>query len=454
MLTLSPVEGITIAAPTEPGGGEAFSIQLPASKSISNRVLIIRALTAGQASSSPSPSGEGRGEAEILNLSECEDTQVLQKALSTNNDTIDLKASGTALRFLTAYYAVTPGTHRLTGCRRLMERPMAPLIDALRQLGATIDTCDEYIVVHGSRLAGGRVELRGDISSQFVSALLLIGPTLPLGLQIDLIGHPVSRPYIELTLHLMRTFGIDARFVSESRLFVPPGKYQSKPFDWAQSKPFDWAQSKPFDWAQDKPFDWAQDKPFVVEADWSAASYWYAMMGLDERLQFRFPGLLPDSVQGDRIIVELIHHKSGLLVHDFADTPDIVPTMAVYCVLKGLHFEFTGLQGLRLKETDRLTALRTELAKWGYRVSATSSMVGEHVESMVGEHVESTLCWHGERCEASDKPIETYGDHRMAMAFAIGAVQRKTVRIAHPEVVGKSYPRFWDDLRRCGFIIE
>lgn len=423
MLTLSPVEGITIAAPTEPGGGEAFSIQLPASKSISNRVLIIRALTAGQApSSSPSPSGEGRGEAEILNLSECEDTQVLQKALSTNDDTIDLKASGTALRFLTAYYAVTPGTHRLTGCRRLMERPMAPLIDALRQLGATIDTCDEYIVVRGSRLAGGRVELRGDISSQFVSALLLIGPTLPLGLQIDMIGHPVSRPYIELTLHLMRTFGIDARFVSESRLFVPPGKYQSK--------------------------------PLVVEADWSAASYWYAMMGLDERLQFRFPGLLPDSVQGDRIIVELIHHKSGLLVHDFADTPDIVPTMAVYCVLKGLHFEFTGLQGLRLKETDRLTALCTELAKWGYRVSATSSMVGEHVESMVGEHVESTLCWHGERCEASDNPIETYGDHRMAMAFAIGAVRRKTVRIAHPEVVGKSYPRFWDDLRRCGFIIE
>ena len=430
MLTLSPVEGITIVAPTEPGGGEAFSIQLPASKSISNRVLIIRALTAGQAPSSPSPSGEGRGEAEILNLSECEDTQVLQKALSTNDDTIDLKASGTALRFLTAYYAVTPGTHRLTGCRRLMERPMAPLIDALRQLGATIDTCDEYIVVHGSRLAGGRVELRGDISSQFVSALLLIGPTLPLGLQIDLIGHPVSRPYIGLTLHLMRMFGIDARYVSENRLHVPPGRYQSKPFDWAQSK------------------------PFVVEADWSAASYWYAMMGLDERLQFRFPGLLPDSVQGDRIIVELIHHKSGLLVHDFADTPDIVPTMAVYCVLKGLHFEFTGLQGLRLKETDRLTALCTELTKWGYRVSATSSMVGEHVESMVGEHVESTLSWHGERCEASDKPIETYGDHRMAMAFAIGAVQRKTVRIAHPEVVGKSYPRFWDDLRRCGFIIE
>ncbi|MDO4950014.1 MAG: 3-phosphoshikimate 1-carboxyvinyltransferase [Bacteroidales bacterium] len=369
------------------------TIQLPASKSISNRVLMIRALTATPA--------------EVSNLSECEDTQVLQKALSSNDKEIDLKASGTALRFLTAYYAVTPGIHRLTGCQRLMERPMVPLIDALRQLGASIDftTCGEPrgIVIRGSHLMGGQVVMRGDVSSQFVSAMLLIGPILPLGLQIDLVGRVVSRPYIELTLHLMRTFGADARFASTNRLLVSPGKYQAR--------------------------------SYTVEADWSAASYWYAMMGLNKRFHFCFPDLTPDSLQGDRIVVELMRHKGDVLAHEFTDTPDIVPTMAVYCVLKGIHFEFSGLQGLRLKETDRLTALRTELTKWGYRVSAT----------------DSTLCWHGERCEGSDEPIETYGDHRMAMSFAIGAVAGKPVRIAHPEVVNKSYPHFWDNLRTIGF---
>ncbi len=375
---------ISVVAP----GKCTASIQLPSSKSISNRVLIIRALT-------ESP-------AEVFNLSVCDDTEVLRKALSSQSEEIDVGAAGTALRFLTAYYAIMPGIHRLKGSHRLMERPMAPLIDALQQLGASID----FPVIRGSRLSGGRVVLRGDISSQFVSALLLIGPMLPLGLHIEMVGRIVSRPYIELTLHLMRVFGADACFISSHGLFVAPGRYCSKSFE--------------------------------VEADWSAASYWYAMMGLNDGFKFHFPGLLSSSVQGDRIIVELMKYEGEVLVHDFTETPDIVQTMAVYCVLKGMRFEFSGLQSLRVKETDRLVALQTELAKWGYCLSVA----------------DATLCWHGERCNPSDEPIETYGDHRMAMAFAIGAVVGKVVRIAHPEVVSKSYPFFWKDLQEVGFMIN
>ena len=391
------------------------TVQLPASKSISNRALILHALSGG--STRPE------------NLSDCDDTQVMIRALDYMPDVIDIHAAGTAMRFLTAYLCVTPGTHVITGTERMQQRPIRILVDALRTLGARIDYAGNEgfppLCINGTQLTGSEIELAGNVSSQYISALLMIGAVLPVGLKLRLTGNIISRPYINLTLQLMHDFGAQAGWTSESSIDVTPGGYR--------------------------------DTPFRVESDWSAASYWYQMTALATGSpEVELLGLFANSAQGDsrgaelfaRLGVQTEYTPQGVklrkqghpvvrLDEDLVDIPDLAQTFVVTCCLLDVPFRFTGLQSLKIKETDRICALITELRKLGYVV---------HAEQ------DSILWWDGERCPADEQPgIDTYEDHRMAMAFAPACLVCPSIRINEPQVVSKSYPRYWDDLQAAGF---
>ena len=392
------------------------TIQLPSSKSISNRALIINAL--------------GNGTHHPENLSDCDDTRVMIRALNDDKETIDIMAAGTAMRFLTAYLSVTPGTRIITGTERMQQRPIQVLVNALRELGADI----EYVAndgfpplrITGRELRKDTISLPGNVSSQYISALLMIAPVLTNGLTIRLTGDIISRPYINLTLQLMNDFGVRAEWTDDHRLKVEPQAYHST--------------------------------PFYVESDWSAASYWYQIVALSKEAEVTLPGLFKDSYQGDSQVagifrslgVETIYKdktvilkKNGKSVerldYDFINQPDLAQTFVVTCALLNIPFRFSGLQSLKIKETDRMAALITEMRKLGYILHETDG---------------SVLSWEGERCTTEEHPaIDTYEDHRMAMAFAPLAFKFPQLQINHPEVVTKSYPHFWENLRSAGFII-
>ena len=400
------------------------AIQLPASKSISNRALILHSLAHGN----------------ILprNLSDCDDTIVMTRALDGNPGHIDILAAGTAMRFLTAYLSVTPGTRIITGTQRMQQRPIRILVDALRELGARIEYVGNEgfppLRITGTELTGSEISLAGNVSSQYISALLMIGTVLPKG----------------LPLQLMRDFGAQADWVSEDCITVSPGGYT--------------------------------DTPFTVESDWSAASYWYQMMAIEgiknEKIkggdrssakesedstkeeahtaEIELLGLFAHSYQGDsrgaevftRLGVHTEYTDRGVkltrkgtpatrLDEDMVDIPDLAQTFVVTCCLMDIPFRFTGLQSLKIKETDRITALITELRKLGY---------------VVRSEQDSILLWDGERCPADADPvIATYEDHRMAMAFAPACLVLPQIRINEPQVVTKSYPAYWEDLQKAGF---
>lgn len=398
------------------------SIDLPASKSISNRALVIYALSGG----------------EILpeHLSNCDDTEVIVNALWNMPDTIDIKAAGTAMRFMTAYLAVTPGTRLITGTERMKHRPISILVDALRRLGAEIEYAGEAgfppLRITGKRLEGGFLEVQGDMSSQFISALLMIGPALRNGLTLKMRGDIISRPYIDLTLCTMRDFGAEA--------------------DWTGTDTIE-VKNKPY-----------RPAKYFIESDWSAASYWYEIAALcrEDNPQVELKGLMDGSLQGDSVAKYLFsmlgirtvfgnrnrneqtsvalkhtHMHSARLDYNFINQPDLAQTFVVTCAAMGIPFHFTGLATLRIKETDRIEALKREMRKLGF---------------VIGEGDGTELIWNGERCVPdADPSIDTYEDHRMAMAFAPLAMTRGSIRINNPGVVTKSYPSFWDDLRAAGF---
>jgi 3-phosphoshikimate 1-carboxyvinyltransferase len=392
------------------------TIQLPSSKSISNRALIINAL--------------GNGTHHPENLSDCDDTRVMIRALNDDKETIDIMAAGTAMRFLTAYLSVTPGTRIITGTERMQQRPIQVLVNALRELGADI----EYVAndgfpplrITGRELRKDTISLPGNVSSQYISALLMIAPVLTNGLTIRLTGDIISRPYINLTLQLMNDFGVRAEWTDDHRLKVEPQAYHST--------------------------------PFYVESDWSAASYWYQIVALSKEAEVTLPGLFKDSYQGDSQVagifrslgVETIYKdktvilkKNGKSVerldYDFINQPDLAQTFVVTCALLNIPFRFSGLQSLKIKETDRMAALITEMRKLGYILHETDG---------------SVLSWEGERCTTEEHPaIDTYEDHRMAMAFAPTCLALPEILINNPQVVSK-YPRYWEDLRQAGFIIK
>lgn len=401
------------------------TILLPASKSISNRALIIHALAGGNIMPE--------------NLSTCDDTAVIARAFKDNPYEIDIMAAGTAMRFMTAYLAVTEGEHVLTGTERMKQRPIKILVDALRFLGADIQYTGEEgfppLLIKGKKLKGGSVEVAGNVSSQYVSALLMIGPTLEKGLELKLLGNVISRPYIDLTLNLMREYGADAEWTDVDTITIRPKRYE--------------------------------ERSYTIENDWTAASYWYAILTLlnDRKSYIRFPGLKNGSRQGDsaaKYIFSLLGVKTTFadkemdeltdvtitrkpqmlprLEYDFKNQPDLAQTLIALCLIMNIPFKFMGLSSLKLKETDRIEAMKTEMAKLGY---------------VLHDSNDSEIIWNGERCEVANPIIiDTYKDHRMAMAFAPLSIKLGELTINNPEVVSKSYPHFWNDLRKAGFSIE
>lgn len=402
------------------------TVELPLSKSISNRMLIINALTPG----ADAPS----------DIADCDDTNLLAKALSdvagaTGEITVDTGAAGTATRFITAYLCTRRGVSAIVdGSERMRQRPMGILIDSLRALGADITCIDRegYLPLHinGRQLAGGTLSIDASVSSQFISALMMIAPVMTDGLILELDGELLSKPYIDMTAELMRRSGAEVEF------------------------------DAPFERIMIAATPYSRQGTSAAEPDWSAASYWYEAAALTAGF-VTLPGLKLPSLQGDSACARLFEmlgittadsedvagakeisptpEQYSRFEVDLTDTPDLAQTLAVTAAMLVVPFHLRGLQSLRVKETDRLEALRAELDKFGIIVEVRG---------------DSELVWNGARHPIFERPeIDTYDDHRMAMSFAPTAVLIPGIVIRNAEVVSKSYPGFWDDLAAAGFTI-
>lgn len=419
---------------------QRLCVGLPASKSLSNRALIMQGLC--------------RDHCRLTNISDCDDTRVMLAAF--DNDAtkyrfaddgariVDIGAAGTSMRFLTAFFASQEGKEVvMTGSERMKQRPIALLVDALRTLGAHIDYVGAEgfppLRIHGRKLEGGSLTIDGSVSSQYISALLMIAPTMSKGLALTLSGHITSVPYIEMTLGMLRQFCITSTWDHLTQVIsIAPQPYKAQQYH--------------------------------VESDWSAASYWYEIASLAARNlsnTITLEGLHAQSLQGDAAIAnyfealgirttyrddavtlessDIPNEAPTPLEMDLTSQPDLAQTLIVMCCALNVPFRITGLHTLRIKETDRVTALETELKKLGYIV--TDQELDGSVE----------MQWDGTRCEAEADPfIATYKDHRMAMAFAPMSLvlPSRSILIDDPGVVSKSYPNYWEDLRKAGFSIK
>jgi len=407
---------------TAPSNISKCFIQLSGSKSISNRFLILNQVFHSNLSFS--------------NISDSEDTQLLQKAFqkikNKTREIINVHHAGSDMRFLTALLSVTEGEWTLTGSDRMKERPIGELVEALKSLGAEITYLENEnfppLLIQGKKLKGGRIEIDSSVSSQFISALLLIAPTLEIGLEIKLKGKTVSRPYIDMTTEILKNFGIKLD-VSENAIHV----YKSQIADYKFT--------------------------IAVESDWSSASYWYSICSLAANAQIELSFLHKTSWQADSILPDLykdlgvkttfklnsivltsIKPKLNEFLYDFTNCPDIAQTIAVTCVGLGIKASLTGLQTLKVKETDRLVALKTELEKFGAEIRITKDSLQIKSYSLKPKRLTHT--------------VSTYNDHRMAMSFAPLALVHENLKIDDPSVVTKSYPSFWEDLKSVGFSVN
>lgn len=400
------------------------TIHLDGSKSISNRVLLIQALCDKSFT--------------INNLSTSDDTKAMQAALQNTSKTINVGAAGTTMRFLTAYLATQQGEWILTGSERMKKRPIKILVDTLNKLGADIQYLENDgfppLKINGRPLKAKSITIKANVSSQYISALLLIAPTLPNGLELRLEGELVSRPYIEMTLNIMKYFGVAYSWENDL-ISVSPQPYQAK--------------------------------DFMVEADWSAASYFYAISAFSEAVNLTLEGLFEDSLQGDRMIADIMkdlgiqtHFINNKIIlskknrtikqfnYDFITCPDIAQTLVVICAGLGIKASFSGLQTLAIKETDRTAALAQELSKFQI-LFQNAKNIDTHTWQL------DFLAAQNDTSNSKLIRIETYKDHRMAMAFATFAVlQKNGIIIEDAAVVSKSYPNFWKDLASLGFTIE
>ena len=391
-------------------------LKITGSKSESNRVLLLQALFEGL---------------EIKNISNSDDSQLMQKALKSNSSVVDVHHAGTAMRFLTAYYATRLGkTTTLTGSSRMQERPIKILVDALNTLGASISYTknDGYppLLIEGKRLTKSNVQMKANVSSQYISALLLIAPTLENGLTLDLEGEITSTPYIKMTLSLLNEMGVQTSFETNTITVFP--------------------------------FRQLASKTFVIESDWSSASYFYSIVALSPvDTQIAISAYKSTSLQGDAILqkiykdlgVESTFNGTTLILKkietsspnclsiDLSNAPDIAQTIAVTCLGLKIDCDLTGLHTLKIKETDRLVALKNEIQKLGTTINITNNSL----------QLKSPLDLN------PGVVISTYNDHRMAMAFAPLALKTQLF-IDDAEVVSKSYPDFWNDLKTIGFTIE
>ncbi len=382
-------------------------IPLPASKSESNRALIINALS-GNIS-------------EIQNLSEARDTQTMIRLLASKEETLDVLDAGTTMRFLTAFSVLGESSRILTGTERMQQRPIKILADALKSVGAKVKFLKEegfppLKVKPLKEQKSNRIKMKGDVSSQFISAVLMIAPCLPQGLSLELKGKIGSRPYIQMTLDMMKLFGIHSNWTNQT-IEIKHQQYK--------------------------------DYPYVVESDWSGASYWYSFVALADEAKIKLKGLRQKSLQGDIAIVHMMNQlgvmstfeADGVVLQkiphsnevnfDFTDCPDLAQTIAVVCAAKKIQCTMTGLESLVIKETNRVKALKKELKKFKVKLKEVAPEVFELRSKF----------------ELSDEPIEieTYDDHRMAMAFAPLCTLQDII-IKDPSVVNKSYPGFWKDI--------
>ena len=401
-----------LAAPA----GMKGSIALPASKSVSNRALLIDSLCPTRGT--------------LHNVAMCDDSDAMMRALDSDEALIDIGAAGTAMRFVTAYYATRTG-HEVTldGSPRMRQRPIGVLVDALRQLGAHIDYCgiEGFPPLHivGKKLHPAAITMQAGVSSQYISAIAMIMPVTGGG-SITLEGDIVSRPYIDMTLQLMRRYGATTSW-ENNVISVAAGGYRGI--------------------------------DFTIESDWSAASYWYALAALLPGSELRLEGLQHDSLQGDSAIMHMMAPlgvrtewtSTGVRLTstptcncpahlDMTATPDLAQTMAVTLCLLDRPFRLTGLRSLRIKETDRLEGLRSQLARLGYALTIEG---------------DDALSWNRAHCTALPSPvtIDTLDDHRMAMAMSLAAVKHDII-VADAQVVSKSYPAYWQHLQQAGFNIN
>ena len=371
-------------------------INLPSSKSISNRLLIIQSLC--------------KENFTIENLSDSDDTKYLQRAFLSQENTIDVEHAGTSFRFLTSYFSIQNGQEFiLTGSDRMKERPIKELVSVLQKMGAKIEYLENEgfppLKIIGTDLEGGKIEIDGDVSSQFITSILLIAPTLENGIELKILGELVSKPYVEMTLKLMKEFGIESDWTNNI-ITINHQKYIPK--------------------------------DYTVEADWSAASFWFEIASLSKRCNIRLNGLQQNSTQGDKKSIEIFNNlgvdsifENGKLIltknqtispfqtYNLIETPDLYQPLRCTLFSKKIEANFSGIQTLKDKETDRVISLETELNKLN-----------------------------------SIKIIDTHKDHRMAMSVAPLCLKFGKLQINDVEVVSKSYPDFWKDLKKSGFIIS
>jgi len=431
-------------------------IRITGSKSETNRLLLLQALYPGIT---------------IHNISESDDSAVMQQALAnTGTYVIDIHHAGTAMRFLTAYFSLQEGREvTLTGSQRMKERPIAVLVDALRSLGAQIEYIGNEgfppIKITGKNLSGGKVTIKADVSSQYITALLLIAGRLENGLELTLQGELTSIPYIKMTLGLLGELGIEASFegnVITVKSQISNSKSQSED-----------VVSKPITGNQ-------QPTTITVESDWSSASYFYSIVALAEvGTAIVLSSYKQNSLQGDSALAEIynemgvettfkgntitlkkLNHQPTTINRELNNTPDIAQTIAVTCFGLGIGCHLTGLHTLKIKETDRLEALKTELGKFGANISVTNDSLTLEPHDFFSL-TPALSKGEGEGLSEAGTPamegmgeaVETYNDHRMAMAFAPLAIKTPFV-INNAEVVSKSYPTFWDDMRALGFSVN
>ncbi len=381
---------------------------LPYSKSLSNRALIIRELCTQSF--------------KIEHLSNSDDTKNLLENLTENNATIDIGAAGTNMRFLISLLSIKPGKHVLTGSERMLQRPIGELVDGLRTIGADISYLKEQgyppIEINGKKLKGGKISIDGSISSQYISSLLMIAPAMEKGLQIEILNQPVSMPYIEMTLALMKYFGVES-IVNKNIITIPSQSYQ--------------------------------DKDYTVEADWSSAAFWYGIVAASKPgTSLSLLHLSLESLHGDKktatyfkeLGVNTLENKTGIKIEktklakqdlhfDLINEPDLFPALAYTCACLRVNAKFEGLQTLNLKESKRIESVKTELIKTGANIDS-----GDTYLNLTGY---------------TNKPAEitfqTHADHRLAMAASIFAQSTSHITINDPEVVTKSYPDFWEHLK-------
>jgi 3-phosphoshikimate 1-carboxyvinyltransferase len=402
------------------------SIALEGSKSLSNRVLFIRALC--------------KKSFTISNLSISDDTRILSKLLENEFEVYDAHHAGTTFRFMTAYLALKQGTQVLTGSERMKQRPIEKLVKALNEIGTNIEYMDHEgyppLKIHApNAILKDAVSIAGNVSSQYISTLLMIAPTLPNGLRLTIEGEIVSKPYIDMTLHLMAQFGVKHHFENQT-IIIKPQPYI--------------------------PND------FFIEADWSAASYYYSIAAIHDRAKIRLEGLHSHSLQGDSNIAKIaeefgIHThfiekqnaieisrtnpiRPSFFEYNFINQPDLSQTVFVMCAATGCHGLFKGLQTLKIKETDRIKASAAELSK-------VNVFLSEVPKRFAKNETDTLYMLEGSADMSTIPSFDTYNDHRMAMAFAPLALKGE-IEIKDHHVVSKSYPGFWKDIQKLGFDIE